>query len=157
MQAPDSTDDLAAKAEELDREEARLKKERAALAKKRKSAVVLEEDGTVIQPDEDEEWPHDTLEFADETWEVRKPKTQAIVMFSINSSKNAPQEVQTNATFKLLRNHMSEASYDRLTERMMDPDDAKGEFTPQMMGDLMAKIATIGTSRPIQPSRNSAK
>lgn len=151
MEAPDGRQDLIADAEDaLRRQEEELARTRAEVERLRNGAEVIDVDGMVVAP-APEPWKHETIEFAGEEFEVRKPQPQALAAFSLASGKYIPQQMQNDMVGLFIRQHMSETSHARVYERMMDPEDP--EFTPSTLGDLMRRIATLGTSRPTAPSR----
>lgn len=131
-------------AEQLAADEAALEARRRKIAAE---AVVIDEDGeTVAVTDETavalvDEWPYQTVEYANETWEVRKPTSQALAGFSLATGKYVPAQVQQNMVGLFLVNHMSEAAYERVYVRLMDPDDP--DFTPDSLGEIMTLVATL--------------
>ncbi|MGW5147527.1 hypothetical protein [Rhodococcus koreensis] len=148
MDAPKSLEDLRHEAEVIQRQI---------------DAQVIDEDGTPVPrkkkprkkaaqnlpAKEPEEWTHDTVDFMDETWEVKAPQPKALAAFALASGKYINPNMQNNMVGLFIKNHLSEKSHERLYERMMDADD---EFTQEHAGLLMQKIATVGTSRPTGPS-----
>lgn len=141
METTKSLEDLRHESEEIEKEIARR-------------GEVLEEDGTpsvdLVKTDEPPTWPHDTVEFMDDVWEVKKPQPQALAAFALASGKYITPKMQNDMVGLFIKNHLSEKSHERLYERMMDPEDT---FSQEDTGQLMQKIATIGTSRPTEPSR----
>lgn len=142
METTKSLEDLRHESEELDKEIERREQ-------------VLDEDGKpvsaeVVKQEDTGEWPHDYVEFMDEKWEAKKPKPQALAAFALASGKYITPTMQNDMVGLFIRNHLSEKSHARLYERMMDPED---DFNQEHTGQLMQRIATIGTDRPTEPSR----
>lgn len=95
-------------------------------------------------------WAYDTVELQGRTIQARKPNAAALQAFSMAVSKYTPQRTQNNMVALFVKNHISKRSYTELLQRMMDPDDP---FTIDSFGELMQKIATLGSGRPTEPSR----
>lgn len=111
------------------------------------------DDGTVWLDDDGNPapvWTYGTVELQGRTIQARKPLPEALQAFSMAVSKYTPQRTQNNMIALFVRNHISKRSYAELLQRMMDPDDP---FTIKSFGELMAKIATLGSARPTEPSR----
>ncbi|MCM6777946.1 hypothetical protein NDR87_31390 [Nocardia sp. CDC159] len=107
--------------------------------------VVLDHDGNPLRP-----WPYDTVELQGRVIQARTPKPVALQAFSMATSKGTPPRLQNEMVAMFVRNHISDRSYNELLAAMMDPDDP---FTIDHFGELMTKIATLGTARPTGPSR----
>lgn len=90
----------------------------------------------------DEQWSHDTIEFAGETYHVRRPSDQALTGFALASSKYVPEKIKADIVGLFMRNHLSPASFVRLWERLLDPEDVG--MTPESVGELMAALAKLG-------------
>ncbi|WKK11979.1 hypothetical protein QYN14_25455 [Rhodococcus ruber] len=150
---------------ELQRELAKISAEREALEKR--EAELAARTGSETTPptdtdpgsagDEDSEgedtpppWPHDTVDFAGETWEVRYPTTDAALVWNMQVSKHAPASVRNDAPMVFLSKHMSEKSLARMLERLADPDDT--DFGFDKLDQLLTTLFTGETSRPTQPS-----
>lgn len=163
MEAPSGHADLLADAEAewaaIEREEALVAKRKAELLARRPEGpqiVEMDENGNVLAVPEEAPWEHEMLEdFFGEDFEVRRPTAQALAAFSLCSGKYINQKMQNDMVGLFIKQHMSEKSHERVYVRMMDPDDP--EFTPQTLGELMRRIATIGTGRPTEPSQLSRK
>ncbi|MGW4578272.1 hypothetical protein ACWELP_06220 [Rhodococcus aetherivorans] len=148
---------------ELQRELAKISAEREAL-ERREADLAARTGGDATPPadidtdtdsaDEGEAtpppWPHDTVEFAGETWEVRYPTTDAALVWNMQVSKHAPASVRNDAPMVFLSKHMSEKSLTRMLERLADPDDA--DFGFDKLDQLLTTLFTGETSRPTQPS-----
>lgn len=93
---------------------------------------------------EGETWEHETVEFAGDILHVRKPTQQALAAFSLASSKYVSSDVRTNMTGLFMVRHLSPDSYNRVFERLMDPDDT--EYTLESIGKLVAAITEAGAS-----------
>lgn len=107
--------------------------------------VVLDDDGNPYPV-----WPHETVDLHGRTVQVRVPQPAALQAFSMAVSKFTPVKTQNDMVALFVRRHISDRSYNELLMAMMDPDDS---FTMEHFGDLMRKIATLGTARPTGPSR----
>lgn len=86
-------------------------------------------------------WPHETINAFDEEWQVRVPAQNALTAISLSSGKYVPQQVQNDVVGLFLRNHMSEASFTRLFERLADPTD--DTFDTQALGVIMNELAQL--------------
>jgi hypothetical protein len=133
---------------------------RAAIAEAEAEAAtaaptVIEEDGSVVSAPSTEvalpdSWAYETVEFADRTWEVRKPTDQALAGFALASGRFIDQATQNSVVGLFIKNHMSDASYDVLYARLLDPNDT--EFDVSTIGGLMQAIATLGQDAPAEAS-----
>jgi len=107
--------------------------------------VVLDSDGNPAPV-----WKHGTIELHGMTIQARKPQPAALQAFSMAVSKHTPARTQTDMVTLFVRMHISDRSYGDLLAAMMNPDTA---IDIKIFGELMSKIATMGTSRPTLPSR----
>lgn len=98
----------------------------------------------VAAEEENEEWEHEVIEFAGDTLHVRKPTQQALAAFSLASSKYVPTNVRTDMTGLFMVRHLSPDSYNRVFERLMDPDDS--DYTLETIGKLVGAITEAGKS-----------
>ncbi len=73
--------------------------------------------------DEPAPWPHQTIEFAGQKLEVRKPDAQAMVAFTLVNGKGADPVVQMRVFSMFIRKHLSPDAFEDVIGRMMDPDD----------------------------------
>lgn len=133
-------DAFKAELEAIEAEERALKARRKALAP---DEVLIEEE--VEQSD----WPHQFLEFEGETWEVRTPKPGALFSVSMATSKHNSAAVQQNEMVKFFSRHMSEACFERLRDRMGDPDDS---FDQPQLDEFMQLLIKGAGTRPTSPS-----
>lgn len=97
-----------------------------------------------------EVWQHETLEFAGDVLEIRKPQQQALAAFSLASGKYVPVEVKNDITGLFISRHLSEESYGRVFSRLMDPDDPT--YTVETIGELMRAIVQTSDSIADQPA-----
>lgn len=146
MDTPKSYEDLQAEAEEIQKE---MDRRRAVIDETGAPVTDTKTEPTPNLPTKEPPWEHDTIDYLDETWEVKKPQPQALAAFALASGKYITPEMQNDMVGLFIRNHMSDKSHRRAYERMMDPDDT---FTQESMGKLMQLIATLGTGRPTAPS-----
>lgn len=133
------TNDGAAFQAELEAIEA---EERA--LKARKAAI----DPELVKAEEEAEeakWPHQFLNFAGETWEVRYPKPGALFSVSMATSRHNSPTVQQNEMVKFFSRHMSEACFERLRDRMGDPDD---DFEQPQLDEFMQLLVKGNSNRP---------
>jgi hypothetical protein len=94
----------------------------------------------VAVPDGPMPWEHQKIDFHGDVLEYRRPTQQALAAFALSSGKYIPQTQQNNFVGLFIRNHLSETSFARVFERLLDPDDA--EYTMEVIGDLMRVIST---------------
>lgn len=104
----------------------------------------LDEDGAPVPL-----WQGETVDLYGHTVQVRKPLPQALQAFSMAASKYTKPKTQNNMITLFVRNHVSDRSFQELLAAMMDPNES---ITMEAFGDLMAKIATLGSARPTGPS-----
>jgi hypothetical protein len=133
-------DAFKAELEAIEAEERALKARRAAIAPEE---VKAEEEA------EQAKWPHQFLEFEGETWEVRHPKPGALFSVSMATSRHNSPTVQQNEMVKFFSRHMSEACFERLRDRMGDPDD---DFDQPQLDEFMQLLIKGAGSRPTSPS-----
>lgn len=116
--------------------------------------ATVEEPGTdLVDPDAPVPWPHLTMEFYGDTLEVRSPSDQALAAFSLASGKYIPPQIQNNIIGLFVVKHLSEASYGRVNERMLDPDEP--DYTAKTLGELMRKISEAGRKK-LVPSEDAS-
>ncbi|ADD81131.1 gp26 [Rhodococcus phage ReqiPine5] len=139
-----------------------LTPEEAALIEARRAAAptVIDEDGqleatevktsastaiTLPKPDAafdvalvDEKWDYETAEFFGDTLHIRVPTMQAVSGLQLVGGKHTPETVKANIFGLFIKNHLSPASYTRLFERLIDPNDPS--YTAQAVGELMGTL-----------------
>jgi hypothetical protein len=71
---------------------------------------------------EPEPWPYETIDYAGERLEVRKPSAQAMVAFTLAQGDDVSQVVQLRVFSMFVRKHLSPSSFERVISRMMEPD-----------------------------------
>lgn len=89
----------------------------------------------------DDGWGHDFVEFHGDRLAVRKPTQQALVGFSLASSKFVSDTTKGNITGLFIARHLAPESYERVFSRMLDPDDL--EYTVDTIGELMKVIVEL--------------
>lgn len=163
---PSGIEDLEAQTKDLERQRAELAAKRAELdtanatAQAATVAVIdpdggefeLNDDGSVYKDDEGKpvpKWAHDTIDLDGHKIQARMPQPAAIQAFAMATSRHSPVKTQNEMVAMFVRNHISPRSYQELLERMMDPEDS---FTIDQFGELMRRIATLGSARPTKPS-----
>lgn len=133
--------------DDLTRREQDLADREAKLADR--EAQVINEDGTTATTNAPAKpgdvWAHDTIELFGDTWQVIAPSQQAMTAVTLAGGKYVPQKQQNDFVSLFLRNHMSEASFNRLFERFLDPADT--EFDPAALGTLMRALAELMVNR----------
>lgn len=95
--------------------------------------------------DADAKWPHQFIEYLGDRLAVRKPTQQALAGFSLAASKFVKPQTQTDITGLFIERHMSEASYDRMMSRMLDPDDV--EYGAKSVGEIMGMVVKLSTEK----------
>lgn len=109
--------------------------------------VAIPDDNAPAEIDEeawdygDREWKHDFVDFKGDKLAVRKPSQQALAAFSLASSKFVKPQTQNDVTGMFIARHLSDASYDRVISRMMDPDDT--DYTSKSIGELMGIVVRL--------------
>jgi hypothetical protein len=153
MNAADQYTDLTAEIADIEAQEKALQDRKQAALTRREQPTVLDENGDELSPGPVPEpaWPHRTMEYLGETWEVRTPATEALQAFAMATSKYTPAAVQNDVITGFFARHLSPASYARFLERCGDPDDT--DFKGKAVSEFMRGISTQGTSRPTTPSR----
>lgn len=131
---------------DTDADIARRERELASLRARRAERTTITPDG---EPDTDVDWPHRTVDFAGEEWQVRTPGPDALSALSMASSRHTPAAAQIDITSGFFSRHLSPASYARFLDRWSDPDD--DGITSQTLRDLMA-LMVGDPSRPSTPS-----
>ncbi|MCB1796717.1 MAG: hypothetical protein KDJ70_20280 [Candidatus Competibacteraceae bacterium] len=94
--------------------------------------------------DADEGWKYDFLEFKGDRLEVRKPTAQALAAYSLASSKYVSNQIRNDMTGLFISRHLSDASYEQVFSRLMDPDEE--EYGLETIGDLMRKIVELSSA-----------
>lgn len=143
--------DLTPTAEESELIRAMREKGEAARSE---AEVIIDEDGNetstaVAVPDAnpydivlaDEKWEHEILPFAGEDFHVRAPSEQALTAFALVSSKYVDERVKANIVGMFIVKHLSPATYTRVMERLIDPDDP--DMTPASVGQLVAGLSVL--------------
>lgn len=121
-------------------------------------AAIIDEDGapSTSRADQDaatdsaparqeDVWPFEFMELYEEKWEVRVPSPQALTAVALSAGKFVPQRLQSDVVSLFLRNHMSEASFSRMFERLTDPDDP--DFEVGTLGVIMRALSDKTTAR----------
>lgn len=90
-------------------------------------------------------WPYGTTDIRGETFEIRKPLTNSLHVLAMATSGNAPVKTRDDMIIRFVKQHTSEKSFERMLERMLDPED---EFTLKDFDAVMRAITTLGTARP---------
>lgn len=134
----DVADDRATRLAELDRERARIIDQDGA-----EDPTAAPADTAPARPQD--VWPHDTIDAYGEVWQVRVPTEQAITAVSLASGRFIPMQMQNDVVSLFLKNHLSDASFSRLFERLSDPDD--DEFTPATLGEMMRRLTMLTVDR----------
>jgi len=86
-------------------------------------------------------WVHQRVEYKGDNLAVRKPTDQGISGFSLATSKFTRPETKNNITGLFIERHLGPDSYDRVMERLMDPDDPG--YTTASVADVMGLIVDL--------------
>lgn len=95
----------------------------------------------VDKPDEeilDEGWPYERLEYKGDNLAIRPAKMQALMAYQLSSGKYITMERQNDASGLFIDKHIGPDSYDRIMERMSDPDDP--DYTMTSFGEIMGEL-----------------
>lgn len=95
--------------------------------------------------DDDKDWAYRFIEYKGDRLAVRRPTKQALAAFSLGSSKFVKLTTQNNVTGMFVERHLSEASYDRMISRMMDPDDP--DYGPKSIGEIMGQVVRLKAAK----------
>lgn len=69
-------------------------------------------------------WPHRHIDFRGDRLEIRKPRRAAVAALQVTLTSSFTQETQNENIARFLSNHLSAASFARVNDRMIDPDDS---------------------------------
>lgn len=89
-----------------------------------------------VEVDEDDGWRE--LEFHGDTLKVRPPTQQALAAFSLGTSKHVPSNTRNDLTGLFISRHLSPESYERVFDRLMDPEDSSYDINS--IGELMRLV-----------------
>jgi hypothetical protein len=89
------------------------------------------------------EWAYDWLEFKGDKLAIRVPKGSALQ--ALGNSRHCSLDFQDRLVHMFVAKHISDETYERITYRMVDPDDE--EFTMKAWGELLNAIAELGAER----------
>lgn len=89
----------------------------------------------------DPDWKYERIEYRGDHLAVRKASLQALTMYQLSSGKYISMERQNNASGLFIDNHFGPDSYDRITERMMDPDDP--DYDMQSFGEIVGQLVKL--------------
>ena len=78
------------------------------------------------------------LEFHGDTLKVRPPSQQALAAFSLGTSKHVPSNTRNDLTGLFISRHLSPDSYERVFDRLMDPEDSSYDINS--IGELMRLV-----------------
>lgn len=127
------------------------------------AAVAVADAGTVAKPEErealDPDWPYDRIEYKGDRLAIRKAKMQALMAYQLSSGKYIPMEKQNDASGLFIVEHLGPDSYDRIMERMLDPDDVDYDMKSfaELMGLIVrASIEQITADRKAEEARQKA-
>lgn len=107
-------------------------------------------DAEVVDPADEKwehpaDWPYDWLDFKGDMLAYRVPNGAALTAL-YQAGETCSQEFQNKLINRLVKNHLSQASIERVLERMSDPADT--EFASMdVWNELLRKIIEIGGER----------
>lgn len=90
-----------------------------------------------------EGWRYDWLEFKGDKLAVRIPKGAALV--GLEFSRFRGEEAQEQAFGRFIARHVSDETFDRILDRMGDPDDA--DYDTATLGELAGLLGKIAGER----------
>jgi len=94
-----------------------------------------------IDPQQD--WPYEWREFMGDRLAVRKPTQQALAALSLATNEFSTETRRTKYITLFVARHTSEGSWDRVFDRMMNPDDP--EYTADSVSDFIKMVASAET------------
>ena len=92
----------------------------------------------VTEPELDAGWPYSRLEYKGDNLAIRLAKMQALMAYQLSSGKFIPMEKQNDASGLFIDQHIGPDSYDRIVQRMMDPDDP--DYTMSSFAEIMGQL-----------------
>jgi hypothetical protein len=101
------------------------------------SAPAVFEDAPTYDPD----WEHERIEYKGDDLAVRKPTMQALAAFQLSSGKYISGEKQNDMTGLFVDQHLAPDSYDRIMQRLMDPDDPS--YTTKSVSEIMGMVVQL--------------
>jgi hypothetical protein len=101
------------------------------------SSPAVVEDDPLYDPD----WEHERVEYKGDDLAVRKPTMQALAAFQLSSGKYISSEKQNNMTGLFVDQHLGPDSYDRIMQRLMNPDDA--DYTTKSVSEIMGIVVQL--------------
>lgn len=105
------------------------------------------------EPTIEDDWGYETVEFCGDKLGVRRPTQQALIGFSLATSKYLSNERRNNFMGLFISQHLSPLSYDQVMYRLLDPDDP--DYTVDTVGDLMKIIVELTTESTDAPKTSS--
>lgn len=88
-------------------------------------------------------WTHDWLDFHGDKLAIRIPKGAALV--ALEFSRFRGEEAQEQAFGTFVARHVSDATFDRILDRMGNPDDE--DYTTTTLGELAGLLGKIAGER----------
>jgi hypothetical protein len=80
---------------------------------------------------------------------VRKPAPTAIKALNAATGKSSSAELRKDSMTLFVQHHLHPEDWESLLVRMLDPGQS---FSTATLGEVMRRIATLGTARPTVPS-----
>lgn len=137
MPAPDTTNAFTAEAEQEDKD-AEIARLRAQIEKGQPLEGTLETvDDAPAQPL--------TLDLHGDTWTYHLPTEGQLMMFGMASARRATGQRRISAIYNFLDAVLTDESYQRLEDRINDPDDA---FEVEEMMGLITGIIEVANDTP---------
>ncbi|WP_248957274.1 hypothetical protein [Rhodococcus ruber] len=83
------------------------------------------------------------------TLRARKPQPTALRALTAATSKSVGAAMRNDMVTLFVQDHLDPESWERLLVHMLDP---ATDFDVKSLGEVMKRIATLGTNRPTVPS-----
>ncbi|AUM17351.1 hypothetical protein CSW53_13000 [Rhodococcus ruber] len=83
------------------------------------------------------------------TLRARKPQPTALRSLTAATSKSVGAAMRNDMVTLFVQDHLDPESWERLLVHMLDP---ATDFDVKSLGEVMKRIATLGTNRPTVPS-----
>lgn len=104
-------------------------------------------------------WPYARIEYRGDNLAIRHASMQALMAYQLSSGKFIPMEKQNDASGLFIDQHLGPDTYDRIMQRMMDPDDPDYDMSSfaEIMGALVKQsVEKIKTDREAKEAAEKA-
>lgn len=95
-------------------------------------------------PTLDAGWPHDWLQFHGDKLGVRIPASDAYAPVQIAEMGHTQPGLAQRLSVRFLEMHIAPQSYERVMERIMDPDEP--DFTGKALGELVNVLSALNSA-----------